>query len=150
MKRLLSLPLLALVASCSSGGDASPARVEAADAVCRPAATGRDVTGCYVTLTASRDDRLVSAASPAAREIQIHEMKSENGMMRMAELPDGLALPAGEATHLSPGGNHLMLLGASTPLAEGGTIAMTLTFEHAPPLDVSFRIGQPDAAHAGH
>lgn len=153
MKRLLplALPLLTLASvACAPGRDAAPPRVEASDAICRPAAPGRDVTGCYVTLAASRNDRLVSVSSSLAREVQIHEMKSANGMMQMAELKNGLPLPAGEAVQLAPGGNHLMLLGASMPLTEGRGITLTLTFEHALPLTVGFRIGQPEAAHAGH
>ncbi|MFJ6024792.1 copper chaperone PCu(A)C [Brevundimonas sp. NPDC092305] len=151
MKRLLSLAAFALVTACSAGGTAAPARVDVADAICRPAAPGRDVTGCYVTLTASRNDRLVSAASPSARALQIHEMKSADGMMQMSELPDGLPLPAGEAVHLAPGGNHIMLLGATGSLATGGTIPVTLTFEHAPAQQVTFRIAQPATAeHSGH
>ncbi|RYF96989.1 MAG: copper chaperone PCu(A)C, partial [Caulobacteraceae bacterium] len=131
MKRLLSLTAFALLAGCSAGTPA-PASVEVADATCRPAAPGRDVTGCYVTLTASRNDRLISAASPSARALQIHEMKSADGMMQMSELPDGMPLPAGETLRLAPGGNHIMLLGATGSLAAGGTVPVTLTFEHAP------------------
>lgn len=143
MKRTVGLVLLAGLAGCAPKDASEPATVEVADAVCRPAAPGRDVTGCYVALTASRDDRLVSASSSFARELQIHEMKTENGMMRMSELPDGLALPAGETERLAPGGNHLMLFGATKPLSEGSGIAVTLHFEHAPARTVAFRIGQP-------
>ena len=44
---------------------------------------------------------------------------AEGGIMQMAELPDGLALPAGEAVSLKPGGNHIMLMQVKTPLAAG-------------------------------
>ena len=141
------LGAVAGLAACSQ--PASPVGpVEVTDAVCRPAAPGRDVTGCYMMLTASRNDRLVSVSSPTARAVQIHEMKSADGMMQMSELPDGLPLPAGEAVALAPGGEHLMYLGATVPLTAGGALPLTLSFEHAPAQTVSFRIGQP--VEAGH
>lgn len=151
MKRLSSCIALGLVGACSPGGTTAPARVEVADAICRPAAPGRDATGCYVTLTASRTDRLVSVTSPDARAVQVHEMKTEGDMMQMAELPDGVALPAGEAVRLRPGGMHLMFLGATRLLDAGGRLPMTLTFEHAPARQVEFVLAQPAAAgHGGH
>jgi copper(I)-binding protein len=103
------------------------------------------MTGCYLTLTASRDDRLVAVSSPVAGDGQIHEMKVANGMMSMAELPDGLPLPAGEAVALQPGGNHIMLMALKQPLAEGEMVSLTLTFEHAPPMGVRAVVGQPPA-----
>ena len=124
--------------------------MEAADALCRPTPNGRDISGCYVTLTASQADRLVSVASPSAGTAEIHEMKTEGGIMQMAELPDGLALPAGEAISLKPGGNHIMLMQVKIPLAAGNTVPLTLTFEKAAPLGVRATVGQPGAAHTGH
>jgi len=150
MKRLLILALPVL-AACSQTAPA-PARVEVTEATCRPALVGRDTTACYATLTASRDDRLVALTSPGAADVQLHEMSTEDGMMRMGEMTDGLPLPAGETVRLASGDDHLMVFGATQPLAEGETLVMTLTFEHAQPQEVSFRIAQPTAAgsHAGH
>jgi len=151
MKRLSSCLAFALLGACSPGANSAPPRVEVADAVCRPAAPGRDVTGCYVTLTASRADRLVSASSTSARAVQIHEMTTENAMMRMAERKDGVPLPAGEVVGLAPGGMHLMVLGATVPLVAGGSIPLTLTFEQAPAAQVQFALAQPAGPdHGGH
>lgn len=154
MKRILILAAAsAALAACSAQPETSAlAVVEATDALCRPTPNGRDVTGCYVTLTASQADRLVSVASPSAGVAEIHEMKTEGGIMQMAELPDGLALPAGEAVSLKPGGNHIMLMQVKTPLAAGDTVSLTLTFEKAAPLGVRAAVGQPApaAGHTGH
>lgn len=142
---LLSASAAMLLSACGEPApDASAApTVDVAGAFCRPTQAGRDATGCYVTLAASDDDRLVSASSPAAAEVQIHEMTMEGGMMRMGELPDGLPLPAGERVELRPGGNHLMILGLSRPLVEGERLSLTLTFEKAPAQELTFPIGQP-------
>lgn len=148
MMRFVGFLLLAGLAACAPDGESAPATVEIADAVCRPAAPGRDVTGCYVTLTASRADRLTAISSSFARDIQVHETKIEDGLMQMAELTGGLPLPAGETVRLEPGGTHIMVFGATTPLVEGAGIALTLTFEHAGSQAVAFRIGQAGAAGA--
>jgi copper(I)-binding protein len=132
MKRLLiPAALLTLTACNPTPAPEGPAVVTTTDALCRPTPNGRAMTGCYLTLTASRDDRLVAVA---------------NGMMSMAELPDGLPLPAGEAVALQPGGNHIMLMALKQPLAEGEMVSLTLTFEHAPPMGVRAVVGQPPAA----
>lgn len=147
------LPALALIglAACSPAApETDLAKVEVKDAVCRPTPNGRDVTSCYMTLTASTKDRLVSVATPAAATTQIHEMSTEGGVMRMGEMKDGLPLPAGEAVSLAPGGNHLMLMGVTAPLKAGDAVLLTLTFEHAAPLGVNAVVGQPAPAAGGH
>ena len=151
MKSLpLVLTLAAFTAACggSEPGEAKGEKggsvtVRATDALCRPTPNGKDATGCYLTLTASADDRLVSIAAPDAATAQIHEMKTENGMMSMGEMAGGLPLPARQAVTLAPGGNHIMLMGLSRPLAEGDTVSMTLGFEKGEPVTVQARVAQP-------
>ncbi len=147
---LLAAALLTL-AACSPGGAGSgePATVQVSGAICRPTPTGRQMTGCYLTLTAATADRLVTASSPDANLVQIHESRIESGMMMMRELREGLPLPAGQPVALAPGGNHLMLLGVKEPLVAGDTVALTLTFESSPPLELTASVGQPAAAESG-
>jgi copper(I)-binding protein len=148
---LFAIALLTLSA-CSPGGTGSGAAstVEVAGAICRPTPVGRQMTGCYLTLTAATADRLVSVTSPAANLVQIHESRIESGMMMMNELKEGLPLPAGEAVALAPGGNHLMLLGVKEPLVAGDTVALTLSFEASPPVEVTATVGQPAAPEGDH
>ena len=150
MKRLILPAALLTLAACGQApAPEAPAVVATTDALCRPTPNGRPMTGCYLTLTASRDDRLIAVSSPVAGEGQIHEMKVVDGMMSMAELEDGLALPAGEAVALRPGGNHIMLIDLKQPLAESEQVSLTLTFEHAPAMGIRARVGQPPAAGQG-
>ncbi|NBB52257.1 copper chaperone PCu(A)C [Rhizobium sp. CRIBSB] len=151
IRTLCTTALLAGLVACSPAPETEGlARVEITQAVCRPTPNGRDITGCYLTLTSSRDDRLISVASPAAATAQVHEMKTEDGIMKMAELKAGLALPAGEAVTLKPGGNHIMLMGVTQPLKAGDTVSLTLTFDHAAAYGVRAIVGQPAAAPTGH
>ena len=159
-RALTSLALAALaggLVACSQGGADSAgeaaAAVQVADALCRPTPNGRHSTGCYLTLTASADDRLTAVSSPVAGRVEIHESRVESNMMMMRELKEGLPLPAGEAVELKPGGNHIMLMAVTEPLKAGDTVALTLTFASAPPVEVTAAVGQPaltDSGHAAH
>ena len=147
MNRALSAAsVLFMLAACNSG-DRAPEpgapTVTIADALCRPTPRGRQMTGCYMTLTASGADRLVSVESPDANIVQIHESRMESNMMMMQQLRDGLPLAAGQTTVLAPGGNHLMLLGVKEPLVAGDTVALKLIFEAAAPVEVTATVGQP-------
>jgi copper(I)-binding protein len=117
--------------------------VQVADAWCRPTPNGAKAGGCYLTLTAGSDDRLVSVSTALAQSAEVHEMKMENGVMSMAHLADGLPLPAGTPVELKPGGNHIMLMGLRDPLVDGGVASFTLTFEKAGPIGVHAAIKQP-------
>lgn len=151
MTRLTILAALVILSACQSPQSDAPPRVVVADAVCRPTPNGRDVSGCYLTLTASKDDRLVSVATPLAEMAQVHEMTTEGGVMRMGELKDGLPLPADQAVALQPGGSHIMLMGLKQPLTVGQSAPLTLTFEHAPPVEIRASVGQPaQGGQAGH
>lgn len=119
------------------------AAVTATDAWCRPSPNGAKAGGCYVTLTAATDDRLMGGSTPRAGSLQVHEMKTENGMMKMAELTAGLPLPAGQAVALAPGGNHLMLIGLTAPLVAGETVPLTFQFASAPAITVQAQVRQP-------
>ena len=156
---LISVVLIALaggLAACSPGEQAASgttATVEVAGALCRPTPNGRQTTGCYLTLTAGANDRLMSVTSPIAGRAQVHESRMESNMMMMHQLEDGLALPAGQPVELKPGGNHIMLLGVAEPLRTGETVALTLTFASAPSVEVTAAVGQPpldDYGRAAH
>ena len=124
------------LAACSPGEKAAPAAasaVQISDALCRPTPPGRQTTGCYLTLTAGADDRLMSITSPLAGRVQVHESRMESNMMMMHEVEGGLPLPAGQAVELKPGGDHIMLLGVTEPLEAGDVVPLTLTFASAAP-----------------
>ena len=151
MIRSLALAVLSALAlsACGPSGPSEKAGaagpVVVADALCRPTPNGRQVTGCYLTLTAPAADTLVSVSSPVAALAQVHEMRMESNMMMMRELEAGLPLPAGQAVSLAPGGNHIMLMGVTEPLKAGDTVPLTLTFANAAPVEITATVGQPPA-----
>ena len=83
-----------------------------------------------MTITSPTEDRLTAASSPDAQAAMLHQPTHGAGMSGMTDL-DGLALPAGKAVALAPGGTHLMLMGLRHKLQAGGHLRLDLTFAHA-------------------
>lgn len=113
--------------------------------------------GGYVTITntGSEADRLIAVSSPAAPVVQLHQMKMDGDVMMMSELPDGIVIPAGGSVALAPGGLHIMFMQVPTPFAEGDTVSVTLTFEHAGKIDLELPVAPLGAKsapmdHSGH
>jgi len=104
---------------------------------------GALVAGGYLTIEnhGTAADRLISAATPAAARIEIHEMAMLDGIMMMRAIEGGLVIPAGESVTLAPGGSHLMFIGLAAPFTEGQHIDAALMFEKAGKIDVSFDVG---------
>lgn len=94
----------------------------------RATVTQQKATGAFMTLTSSTDARLISATSPAAGVVEVHEMAMDGDVMRMRAVPQ-LELPAGKAVDLKPGGYHVMLMALKQPLKAGDTVPLTLVVE---------------------
>ena len=104
------------------------AQVTVTDPWVRGTVPEQKATGAFMRLTAPVDSRVVEARSPAAGTVEIHEMKMDNGVMRMRAVPT-LPLPANKAVDLVPGGYHVMLMGLKQPLKAGDSVPITLVVE---------------------
>lgn len=107
--------------------------------------------------TGPTDDRLIAAASDAAERVELHTHRSDaNGVMQMVEVPEGFVIPAGGSHALARGGDHVMFLGLTRPLADGDTVTVTLTFEQAGdvvvqiPVDNARKPAMMRAGQGGH
>lgn len=111
-------------------------------------------TGAFMQLTSQTDTKLVEAATPVAKHVEVHEMAMDNHVMKMRELPDGLALPAGQMVELKPGGYHIMFFELKQQLKEGDQVPLTLTFEGADgqrtSLDIQAPVRPLASGAAGH
>lgn len=105
--------------------------VTVTDAWARATVQGQKATGAFMKITAKDNAKLVGASSPVAGVVEVHEMKMDKDIMKMAALPNGLDLPAGKAVELKPGGYHVMLMDLKAPLAKDSTIPLTLTVQDA-------------------
>jgi copper(I)-binding protein len=95
----------------------------------RATVQGQKATGAFMTVTAKENSKLVAASTPVAGIVEIHEMKMDKDVMKMAALPNGLDLPAGKPFDLKPGGYHIMLMDLKLPLNKDVVVPLTLTFE---------------------
>ena len=130
MPKTRILPLRHAVLAVAAATFALPAfaQVAVTDAWVRGTVAGQSATGAFMQLRSPTDTALVAAKSPVAKIVEIHEMKMEGSMMRMNAM-DRLALPAGKAVDLKPGGYHVMLMDLVKPLKDGDTVPLQLTFE---------------------
>jgi periplasmic copper chaperone A len=106
------------------------AQVTVTDPWARATVAGQKATGAFMQLTSATNAALVDVASPVAKIVEIHEMKMDAGVMKMAAVAK-LPLPAGKPVELAPGGYHVMLMDLARPLKEGETIPLTLTVADA-------------------
>ena len=75
------------------------------------------------------DDRLIGASSPAAKMVQLHTHREQDGVMRMVHVEDGIALPADGEIVMERGGHHVMFMGLTAPFEQDMTVPLTLVFE---------------------
>jgi len=85
-------------------------------------------SGAFMQLTSAQGGKLISASSPVAGVVEIHEMAMDGNVMKMRAIP-GLDLPAGKSVELKPSGYHVMLMDLKQQLKEGDTVPLTLVVE---------------------
>lgn len=100
------------------------------------------VGGGFITIknNGADDDQLVSGSANFTDRVELHEMKLVDDVMRMRPLAGGITIPAGGEVTLKPGGQHLMFLGLKEPLKEGAKVPVSLRFEKAGEVSISFKI----------
>ncbi|HEY9108766.1 MAG TPA: copper chaperone PCu(A)C [Roseateles sp.] len=119
-----------LIASALFMSLAAQAQVKVDDPWVRATVAPQKATGAFMQLTSAKPARVVAVSSPVAAMVEIHEMKMDDGVMKMRAV-DALPLPAGQAVALQPGSYHVMLMGLKRPIKAGETVPLTLTVEAA-------------------
>jgi hypothetical protein len=122
------------------------------DAHASPTPGGRNISAAYFTIhnPGAEDDRLISVTTPLAGRTELHRTsRGEGGVMTMAEVEGGVAVPAGEHVVFARGGLHVMLLDLAEPLQVGDQVPLTLTFERAGEVSVVAEVRRPGARQAG-
>ena len=148
-KQVLVLGICTAVFSFSAAIYAQSAKVgglEIENAYTRATVPGQPVAGGFLKIeNKGTADQLISASSPVAGEVQLHEMAIEGNVMKMRQLKD-IPVPAGGAVELKPGGLHLMFMNIKAPLTAGETVSVKLKFAKAGEVEVKF----PVKAMGGH
>jgi len=124
MRRIYLAGLLSLVAVSSAA--ACELRLE--DGWVRGAPPGAKAMAGFgrIVNSGTVESELVSLSSPAFGRIEIHEMKTVDGVMQMRKI-ERLTLQPGESMDLASGGNHIMLFDPTEPLATGAQFDLTMT-----------------------
>ena len=155
-RRQIILPALALVAGAAVfpawAGSTSHGHAVTVDGAFARATIGAGKTGAtYLTIhnPTGEADRLVGAATSAAKRAELHTHLHENGVMKMRPI-EAVEIPAHGMAELKPGGDHLMLMGLKAPLRMGDAFPVTLRFEKAGEISVMVRVGPVGATSAGH
>ena len=117
-----------LVALLMTAAFAAHAQTTVKDPWVRGTVAGQKATGMFGQVTSTTGGKLVSASSPVAGMVEIHEMVMDGNVMKMRAVT-GLELPAGKAVDLKPGGYHVMLMDLKQELKVGETVPVTLVIE---------------------
>ena len=97
----------------------------------------------------AQPDRLLSATSPAARQVEMHITEHAGEVARMRQLR-AFEVPARERLSLEPSGAHLMLIDVVQPLKKGDRFPMKLRFERAGEIEVEFEVQEMGSRHSRH
>ena len=129
-----------VLAACGVTGGS----VGTAGAWARPATAGGE-TAAYLVVTnaGSTADTLVSASSPDATSVELHQTSTDASGMTGMQSMDGVAIPAGATVTMAAGSMHLMVMGLAKDLVVGGSLDLELTFRSAGTVKVRAEIKQP-------
>ena len=135
------------IALCGSvmAQNASVGSIKIENAYTRATAPGQQVAGGFLKIeNKGAADQLVSASSPVAGEVQLHEMAMDGNVMKMRQVKD-IAVPANGSVELKPGGLHIMFMNIKAPLAAGETVPVKLKFTKAGEVEVKMPVNATTA-----
>ncbi|MFC0342467.1 copper chaperone PCu(A)C [Paracoccus niistensis] len=147
----MKLPVAAVLAFALSAGfvQAEPVRqgdLEVDSAWARASIGTSRPGAAYFTVRNLGDeaDRLTGLSSPVSAMPMLHQTTLSEGISRMAHM-EAAEIPAGGELTLEPGSMHVMLMELTTPLKEGATFPLTLTFEAGGEITVEVPVFGPGA-----
>lgn len=144
---------LAALTSVATALPAMAADIMVDDAYARSSAMSAKTGAAFMMIHnhGESDDRLIGAASPAAKVVQLHTHKEDsNGVMKMMHVEDGFALPASGMIEMQRGGHHVMFMGINEPFEQGKMIPLTLTFETAGDIEIEVPVDLERQPMHGH
>ena len=142
-KAAMTAPPAETTAAVAQPAPAQPT-LAVAEGWATPTPKGAKAAAGFFTVanTGTAGDRLVSATSPRAKSIEIHEMEMTGAKMKMRP-SQGLDVPAGGTVALNDKGNHLMFIGVDEPFKDGESVPVTLTFEKSGEVQTTLTVKKP-------
>ncbi len=133
--------------SCDDSG------LEIMDAQIRATPPNAPVTGGYMVIKNHGDkaQRLVSVQAVFSERAELHDMKMQDGVMKMFALENGIMIPAGLQIILKPGGRHIMFMQLNRALKEGTSHEVELFFDDCGAMVKNFSVTKtPGQNHLSH
>jgi copper(I)-binding protein len=129
------------LAGAAQAQNANAGSVQIENAYTRSTVPGQMAAGGFMKIEnkGSGADQLLSASSPIAGEVQLHEMSMEGNVMKMRQVKE-VVVPAGGNVELKPGGMHLMFMNIKAPLVTGETVPVKLKFAKAGEVEVKMPV----------
>jgi copper(I)-binding protein len=148
---LLAASLVALLVNVAHAKDYKAGEIEIDSPWSRAIPKGASVAAGYLTVknTGTAADRLVSVSTPVGGKVEIHQMTTENGVMKMRPVAGGVEIAPGATVEFKPNSLHLMIMNVKQPIEKGKPFAATLTFEKAGTVNVEFAVEGIGATPAG-
>lgn len=117
----------AIARAQNADSQASSGEIHVSDGWVRETVPGQRVGSAYMTFASADEWTLVRATTPVATHVEVHEMTTGGGVMRMRKV-DHLTVRAGVPTRLQPGGLHFMLHGLKNRLLSNTRAPFQLVF----------------------
>ncbi|GIZ50833.1 copper chaperone PCu(A)C [Noviherbaspirillum aridicola] len=147
--------IIALFTTCAALalGSAHAQELRVSQAYARATMPQQPAGGAYLTIEnrGKAADRLVGAATPVAKSVELHTMSMQGNVMKMREV-GGIDIGSAATLEMKPGeGYHLMLMGLRQPLRAGERFPLTLQFDKAGKLEVEVSVQEAAGGHRhGH
>jgi periplasmic copper chaperone A len=132
-----------LIAGCASAPETPRSEAELVavnDFWVKAAADGMTAAFGRLSNTGDRDVRIVSASTPTAATVELHEVVSDGGAMTMRPKTGGFVIPGGAEAELRPGGDHFMLMDLTQAVTPGTDVQLVATFEDGSTLPVTAQV----------
>ncbi|WP_459868195.1 copper chaperone PCu(A)C [Halomonas shantousis] len=144
---LLTAPILLSAVSTAQAGEARQEGLHITHPFAIPTPPGAPNGAAYLDITVDGNiaARLKGASSPIAGKVELHDMRMQDGMMRMRRV-EGIEIAPGETLKMHPGGGyHLMLRELDHALQPGERFPLTLEFERRGSVKVEVQVQKAQA-----
>lgn len=148
--KLISAAVFA--ATLSTAAFAGDMAIKVTDSYARSATSTAKTGAAFISLMnmSGVDDRLIDAASPVAKRVELHTHKETDGVMQMIHVKEGFPVAAGDMLMMERGSNHVMFMGLNGALEQGAMVPVTLTFEKAGAIEIMVPVDLERKPAKGH
>jgi copper(I)-binding protein len=89
------------------------------------------MTGAFATFDnrTDHDITIVGGSSEISGMVEVHEVVTLDGAMKMQKKDGGIVIPSGKSVTLEPGGLHIMLMGLKKPILVGDKVTLTIDLD---------------------